>query len=206
MNLIAGRIKPDIGEIFMDGIDITSKPEHIRAKQIGRVFQDPLMGTASDMRIYENLVLASKKGNKIGLKWCIYKHTLGRYKEIISNLDLRLEDRLKTKVGLLSGGQRQALTLLMATIKKPKILLLDEHTSALDPKTAQKVLAETDYIVKRDNLTTLMITHNMSDAIKFGTRLIMISNGKIIFDVSGKEKEGLTTETLLKKFSQAENL
>lgn len=205
MNLIAGKIKPDTGKIIIDGINVSDKSEHIRAKQIGRVFQDPLMGTASDMRIYENLALAGKKGNKLGLKWCISKHELDRYREIVASLGFGLENSLNAKVGLLSGGQRQALTLLMATMKKPKILLLDEHTSALDPKTAQKVLAQTNNIIKKDNLTALMITHNMSDAIKFGTRLIMLSGSKIIFDISHKEKEKLTTEFLLKKFSETEN-
>lgn len=205
MNLISGKIKPDAGKIFIGNVDVSNQAEHLRAKQIGRVFQDPLMGTTSDMRIYENLALASKKGNHMGLKWCISRHELSNYEKIVSTLDLGLENNLNAKVGLLSGGQRQALTLLMATFKKPKILLLDEHTSALDPKTAQKVLHQTDNIIKKDNLTTLMITHNMSDAIRFGTRLIMLSGGKIIFDISGKEKEKLTNEILLKKFSEIEN-
>lgn len=202
MNLIAGKIKPDSGKIQIDGMDVSDKPEHIRAKQIGRVFQDPLMGTAANMRIYENLALASKKGRKVGLKWCISKDKLNSYKEILRSLNLGLENSLNSKVELLSGGQRQALTLLMATIKRPKILLLDEHTSALDPKTAKIILAQTDDIVKKSGLTTLMIMHNLPDAIKLGTRLIMLSSGKIVFDVSGKEKENLTAEDLFKKFSQ----
>lgn len=205
MNLIAGKIKPDSGKILIDGVNVSDKPEHIRAKQIGRVFQDPLMGTASNMRIYENLALASKKGRKVGLKWCISKDELNSYKEILKLLNLGLENSLNSKVGLLSGGQRQALTLLMATIKRPKILLLDEHTSALDPKTAKIILAQTDDIVKKSGLTTLMITHNLTDAIKFGTRLIMLSSGKIVFDVSDKEKENLTAGDLFKKFSRLQS-
>lgn len=160
------------------------------------------MGTTANMKIYENLALASKKGHKVGLKWSISKDELNSYKEILKSLNLGLENSLNSKVGLLSGGQRQALTLLMATIKRPKVLLLDEHTSALDPKTAKIILAQTDDIVKKSGLTTLMITHNLPDAIKLGSRLIMLSSGKIVFDVSGKEKENLTTEDLFKKFSQ----
>ncbi len=203
LNLIAGKIKPDKGNVIIDGIEVSKEPEYIRAKQISRVFQDPLMGTSSDMKIYENLALASKKGNKLGLRRCISKCDFNSYKEILKPLSLGLEDHLSSKVGLLSGGQRQALTLLMATIKSPQILLLDEHTSALDPKTAQTILDQTKSIIKKDKITTLMITHSMKDAIKLGTRLIMLSNGKIIFDVSGKEKNNLTAEILLQKFSQA---
>lgn len=205
MNLIAGKIKTDSGKILINGMDVSDKPEHIRAKQIGRVFQDPLMGTASNMRIYENLALASKKGCKVGFKWCISKNDLNSYKEILKSLNLGMENSLDSKVGLLSGGQRQALTLLMATIKRPKVLLLDEHTSALDPKTAKIILAQTNDIVKKSGLTTLMITHNLNDTIKFGTRLIMLSSGKIVFDVSGKEKENLTAEDLFKKFSHLQS-
>lgn len=206
MNLIAGEIKPDSGKIMIDGVDVSDKSEHIRAKQIGRVFQDPLMGTAANMRIYENLALASKKGCKVGLKWCISKDGLNSYKEILKSLNLGLENNLNSKVGLLSGGQRQALTLLMATIKRPKVLLLDEHTSALDPKTAKIILAQTDGILKKAGLTTLMITHNLTDAIKFGTRLIMLSSGKVVFDISGQEKENLTVEDLFKLFSHGEQV
>lgn len=205
MNLIAGKTKPDSGKIRIDGVDVSDKPEHIRAKHIGRVFQDPLMGTAANMRIYENIALASKKGRKVGLKWCISKDELNSYKEILKSLNLGLENSLNSKVGLLSGGQRQALTLLMATIKRPKVLLLDEHTSALDPKTAKIILAQTDDIVKKAGLTTLMITHNLTDAIKLGTRLIMLPSGQVVFDVSGKEKENLTTEDLFKSFSRLQS-
>lgn len=201
MNLIAGKLKPDTGKILVNGVNMFDKPEHVHAKQIGKVFQDPLMGTVSNMSIYENLALAEKKGKKVGLKKCISKHDLEKYKKIVASLNLGLENNLNNKVGLLSGGQRQALTLLMATMKNPKILLLDEHTSALDPKTAQKVLEQTNKIIKKSNLTTLMITHNMNDAIKFGTRLIMMSKGKIVLDVFGKEKESLSTEFLLNRFA-----
>ncbi len=205
MNLISGKLTADEGSIKIDGVDVSNQPEYIRAKQVGRVFQDPLMGTASNMRIYENLAMASRKGKKLGLKWCISKTDIEKYKNIVENLGLGLENSLNSKVGLLSGGQRQALTLLMATIQKPKILLLDEHTSALDPKTASLVLTHTKKIVEENNLTTLMITHNMNDAINFGTRLVMISGGKVIFEASGKEKENLTAEILFKKFSDIEH-
>lgn len=204
MNLIAGKLTPDYGQIILDGKDASNQSEHVRARHIGRVFQDPLMGTASDMRIYENLALASKKGKHMGLRWCVSKHDLKKFTAIMSDLDLNLEKHLNTEIGMLSGGQRQALTLLMATMQKPKLLLLDEHTSALDPKTAQKVLAQTENIIKQNKLTTLMITHNMDDAIRFGTRLIMLSNGKITLDVSGDEKRTLSSEFLFKKFSEAE--
>ncbi len=205
MNLISGKLTADEGSIKIDGVDVSNQPEYIRAKQVGRVFQDPLMGTASNMRIYENLAMASRKGKKLGLKWCISKADFEKYKNIVENLGLGLENNLNSKVGLLSGGQRQALTLLMATIQKPKILLLDEHTSALDPKTANLVLTHTKKVVEENNLTTLMITHNMNDAINFGTRLVMLSGGKVIFEASGKEKENLTAEILFKKFSDVEH-
>ena len=205
MNLISGKLTADEGSIKIDGVDVSNQPEYVRAKQVGRVFQDPLMGTASNMRIYENLAMASRKGKKLGLKWCISKADFEKYKNIVENLGLGLENNLNSKVGLLSGGQRQALTLLMATIQKPKILLLDEHTSALDPKTANLVLTHTKKIVEENNLTTLMITHNMNDAINFGTRLVMLSGGKVIFEASGKEKENLTAEILFKKFSDVEH-
>ena len=204
LNMIAGVYPVDCGKIIIDGNDITNLPEYKRAKFLGRVFQDPMTGTAANMEIEENLAIAKRRGEKRSLKLGITKKEKELYKEILAPLDLGLENRLKSKVGLLSGGQRQALTLLMASLQKPKVLLLDEHTAALDPKTAKKVLKTTEDIVKKDNLTTLMITHNMADAIKTGNRLIMMNNGKIIFDVSGEEKKNLTTEDLLKKFRDLE--
>lgn len=205
MNLISGKTAADSGKILIDGVDVSNQVEHVRAKQVGRVFQDPLMGTASNMRIYENLAMASRKGQKFGLKWCISKKDIDRYRDMVKSLGLGLENHLNTKVGLLSGGQRQALTLLMATMQKPRILLLDEHTSALDPKTAGIVLDHTEKIIKENNLTTLMITHNMNDAIRLGTRLVMLSGGKVIFDAKGEEKKSLTSEILLRKFSEVEH-
>ena len=205
MNLISGKLAADAGTIQIGGVDVSNQPEYVRAKQVGRVFQDPLMGTAADMRIYENLAMASRKGKKLGLKWCISKQDIRKYQNMVKNLGLGLENNLDSKVGLLSGGQRQALTLLMATMQKPKILLLDEHTSALDPKTASLVMTHTKKIVDENNLTTLMITHNMSDAIKFGTRLVMLSGGKVIFEAKGEEKKNLTAEILFKKFSDSSN-
>ena len=186
-----------------DGKDVTHLPEHKRAQYIGRVFQDPMMGTAATMQIEENMALAARRGKLRTLRPGITKAERAEYKEMLKILDLGLEDRMTAKVGLLSGGQRQALTLLMATLKKPKLLLLDEHTAALDPKTAAKVLDVTERIVSRDNLTTLMITHNMRDAIAYGNRLIMMYDGKIVVDVSGEEKKNLTVEQLLNLFSQA---
>ena len=203
MNAVAGVWRVDEGKIEIDGEDVTSLPEHKRAKYLGRVFQDPMLGTAATMEIQENLALAKRRGLSRTLKPGITKKEIKEYKEMLKILDLGLEDRMTTKVGLLSGGQRQALTLLMATLKKPKLLLLDEHTAALDPKTAAKVLEITDKIVKRDNLTTLMITHNMKDAIMHGNRLIMLNDGKIILDISGEEKKNLTVADLLKKFELA---
>lgn len=200
MNAIAGVWKVDEGTIEIDGEDVTSLPEHKRAVYLGRVFQDPMLGTAATMEIQENLALAKRRGQKRTLRNGITKKEIEEYKDMLKILDLGLEDRMTTKVGLLSGGQRQALTLLMATLKKPKLLLLDEHTAALDPKTAAKVLETTDKIVKRDNLTTLMITHNMKDAIAHGNRLIMLNEGKIILDIKGEEKKNLTVSELLKKF------
>ena len=200
MNAIAGVWKVDEGSITIDGENVTSLPEHKRAKYLGRVFQDPMLGTAATMEIQENLALAKRRGLSRTLKNGITKKEIEEYKEMLKILDLGLEDRMTTKVGLLSGGQRQALTLLMATLKKPKLLLLDEHTAALDPKTAAKVLETTEKIVKRDNITTLMITHNMKDAIAHGNRLIMLNSGKIILDISGEEKKNLTVSDLLKKF------
>ena len=203
LNAVAGVFEVDEGTITIDGEDVTKLPEHKRAKFIGRVFQDPMTGTAATMQIEENLALAKRRGQKRGLKVGITKAEREEYRELLKILDLGLEDRLTDKVGLLSGGQRQALTLLMASLVKPKLLLLDEHTAALDPKTAEKVLDATEKIVSRDKLTTLMITHNMKDAIAHGNRLIMMKDGKIILDISGEEKQKLTVENLLEKFNSA---
>jgi len=203
LNCVSGLYTPDEGKILIDGVDVTHLPEHKRAKFIGRVFQDPMMGTAATMQIEENLALADRRGKHRGLKAGITKQDREFYMEQLKILDLGLEDRMTAKVGLLSGGQRQALTLLMATLQKPKLLLLDEHTAALDPKTAAKVLEATQKIVEKDNLTTLMITHNMRDAITYGNRLIMMYDGKVVVDVSGEEKKNLTVEQLLALFSKA---
>ena len=203
MNAIAGVFGVDSGKILIDGMDLTHLPEYKRAKYIGRAFQDPMMGTAATMQIEENLALAARRGMKRTLRIGITKAEREEYMEKLKILDLGLEDRMTAKVGLLSGGQRQALTLLMATLQKPKLLLLDEHTAALDPKTAAKVLDATQRIVEKDHLTTLMITHNMRDAIAYGNRLIMMYNGHIVVDVSGEEKKNLTVEQLLNLFSQA---
>lgn len=203
MNAIAGVWPVDTGQILIDGIDITKLPEHKRAKFLGRVFQDPMTGTAATMGIEENLALAKRRGKSRFLRPGITRKEREEYKEILKILGLGLETRLTSKVGLLSGGQRQALTLLMATLQKPKLLLLDEHTAALDPKTAAKVLETTEYIVNKDYLTTLMITHNMKDAITHGNRLIMLMDGKIILDIRGEEKKKLTVEDLLHKFEEA---
>ncbi len=203
MNAIAGVWTVDSGQILIDGVNVTNLPEHKRAKFLGRVFQDPMTGTASTMGIEENLALAKRRGRKRFLGSGINRKEREEYKELLKILGLGLEERLTTKVGLLSGGQRQALTLLMATLQKPKLLLLDEHTAALDPKTAAKVLETTEYIVNRDQLTTLMITHNMKDAITHGNRLIMLMDGKIILDIKGEEKKKLTVEDLLHKFEEA---
>ncbi len=200
LNMIAGVYPVDCGSIIIDGVDVTKLPEYKRAKYLGRVFQDPMTGTAADMQIEENLALAARRGKPRLLRPGITAKERKEYKELLKILDLGLEERLTARVGLLSGGQRQALTLLMATLKKPKVLLLDEHTAALDPKTAKKVLDITEEIVSKNNLTTIMITHNMADALKVGNRLIMMNNGKIIFDVSGEEKKKLTTADLLEKF------
>ena len=202
LNAIAGTWPVDGGRIVIDGVDVTALPDFKRAKYIGRVFQDPMMGTAPDMWMEENLALAVRRGKRRGLGWGISRAEREEYRELLKTLDLGLEDRLTSKVGLLSGGQRQALTLLMATLRKPKLLLLDEHTAALDPKTAAKVLESTEKIVSRDKLTTLMITHNMRDAIAHGNRLIMMYEGRIVIDVSGEEKKSLTVERLLGLFSQ----
>ena len=202
-NAIAGVWKPDYGTIEIDGVDVTNMPEHKRASFLGRVFQDPMKGTAPDMEIAENLAIASKRGIRRRFVRGVRRSDREYYKELLKTLDLGLEDRLSTKVGLLSGGQRQAVTLLMASMNKPKLLLLDEHTAALDPKTAAKVLEITDKIVTENNLTTLMITHNMKDAIAHGNRLIMLQEGRVIVDVEGEEKKKLTVEDLLKLFAQA---
>ena len=202
-NAIAGVWKPDFGTIEIDGVDVTHMPEHKRAAFLGRVFQDPMKGTAPDMEIAENLCIASKRGIKRRFVRGVRKADREHYRELLATLELGLEDRLSTKVGLLSGGQRQALTLLMASMNRPKLLLLDEHTAALDPKTAAKVLEITDKIVKENHLTTLMITHNMRDAIVHGNRLIMMHEGKVVVDVEGEEKQMLTVETLLSLFNRA---
>jgi len=202
LNAVAGTFYVDEGSVIIDDIDVTSLPEYRRAAYIGRVFQDPMMGTAASMGIAENLALALRRGQFRGLGWGITKDERAQYRDLLETLDLGLEDRLTSKVGLLSGGQRQALTLLMATLKQPKLLLLDEHTAALDPKTAAKVLETTERIVSRDKLTTLMITHNMKDAIAHGNRLVMLYEGKVVIDISGEEKKKLTVETLLNLFSK----
>lgn len=204
MNVIAGTYFVDEGSIFIDDKDVTYMKEHKRAKFLGRVFQDPRMGTATDMQIEENLALASRRGKFRGLFPGIRRKERKQYKELLAGLGLGLEDRLTAKVGLLSGGQRQALTLVMATLKKPKLLLLDEHTAALDPKTAKKVLETTEKIVKNENLTTLMITHNMQDAITYGNRLIMMNEGKIVFEIDGEDKKKLTVKELLDKFESTD--
>lgn len=202
LNAIAGTWLVDEGSILIDGVDVTKLSEYKRARYLGRVFQDPMTGTAASMQIEENLALADRRGKRRSLKSGITAKDREFYKEQLKILDLGLENRMTTKVGLLSGGQRQALTLLMATLQKPKILLLDEHTAALDPKTAAKVLEATDKIVERDNLTTVMITHNMKDAIAHGNRLVMMYEGNVIYDVSGEEKKKLTVTDLLKKFEE----
>ena len=204
MNAVAGVWPVDSGAILVDGVDISGLCEYQRASMLGRVFQDPMTGTAADMQIVENMALAARRGSRRSfLRWGVPKAEYETYRELLKTLDLGLEDRMTTKVGLLSGGQRQALTLLMATLKKPKLLLLDEHTAALDPKTAAKVLDATQRIVEKDHLTTMMITHNMRDAIAYGNRLIMMYEGHIVVDVSGEEKKHLTVEQLLSLFSQA---
>lgn len=202
LNMIAGVYPVDSGSIVIDGIDVTRLPEHKRAKYLGRVFQDPMMGTAADMWIEENMALASRRGQHRGLGWAINKSEREQFKEMLKQLDLGLEDRLSAKVGLLSGGQRQALTLLMAVMKKPKLLLLDEHTAALDPKTAAKVLELSDKFIAEEHLTAMMVTHNMKDAIAHGNRLIMMNNGHIILDVAGEEKKKLTVDYLLEAFTK----
>ena len=201
LNTIAGTFPVDQGSISIDGEDITHLSEEKRARFLGRVFQDPMMGTAADMWIEENMALAARRGEHRGLKWAISPTDRETFRRLLSELDLGLEDRLSSKVGLLSGGQRQALTLLMAVMKKPKVLLLDEHTAALDPKTAAKVLELSDRFIEEGKLTTLMVTHNMKDAIAHGNRLIMMNAGKIVLDISGEEKKRLTVDDLLHAFT-----
>lgn len=202
LNCVAGVYGIERGSIMIDGIDVTKLPEHKRAAMLGRVFQDPMMGTAANMGIEENLALAHRRGNRRTLRWGISNKERMMYKELLKALGLGLEDRLGEKVGLLSGGQRQALTLVMATLKKPRLLLLDEHAAALDPKTAETVLQKTDILIGENNLTTLMVTHNMRDAIKHGNRLVMMHDGRIILDIKGEEKQKLTVEDLLKRFGK----
>ncbi|WP_426348086.1 ABC transporter ATP-binding protein [Alloiococcus sp. CFN-8] len=202
LNAVAGTFYVDSGKITIGEQEVTGLPEYKRAKLLGRVFQDPMLGSAADMWIEENLALAYRRGGARTLRWGISKKERELYKNLLKSLDLGLEDRLTTKVGLLSGGQRQALTLLMATLKKPKLLLLDEHTAALDPKTASKVLEISQKIVEENKLTTLMITHNMHDAIAYGNRLIMMDEGKIILDIKGEQKRKLTVEELLHNFER----
>ena len=201
LNAIAGTFSVDSGSILIDGKDVTRLPEFKRAALLGRVFQDPMMGTAPTMQIQENLALAARRGKHRGLKWGITPQEEQEYYQKLKDLDLGLEDRMKAKVGLLSGGQRQALTLLMAALQKPKLLLLDEHTAALDPRTAAKVLELSDKIVEENHLTTMMITHNMKDAIAHGNRLIMMDAGQVVVDVSGEEKKKLTKKDLLDRFA-----
>ena len=203
LNAVAGVWQVDSGSIQLAGVDITRLPEYKRAKYIGRVFQDPMMGTAGNMQIEENLALAARRGKRRSLRIGVTKAEREQFREMLRILDLGLENRLTDKVGLLSGGQRQALTLLMASMQKPKLLLLDEHTAALDPKTAAKVMEVTRTLVNQDRLTTLMITHNMRDAIEYGDRLIMMHEGRIALDIAGEEKQKLTVEDLLEKFGQA---
>ena len=203
LNAIAGVWPVESGKIVLDGTDVTGMPEHRRAALLGRVFQDPMMGTAANMQIEENLALAARRGEKRTLKAGITREERGRYREMLAELGLGLENRMTAKVGLLSGGQRQALTLLMATLRKPKLLLLDEHTAALDPRTAAKVLELSERIIAENQLMTLMVTHNMKDAIRYGNRLIMMNEGRIILDISGEEKKSLTIERLMNAFASA---
>lgn len=202
LNMIAGVYPLDSGTVELDGEDISRLSEPKRAKYLGRVFQDPMRGTAADMQIEENLALAKRRGERRTLRWGITRAEREEYAELLKKLDLGLETRMQAKVGLLSGGQRQALTLLMATLTNPRVLLLDEHTAALDPKTAAKVLALTEQIVGERKLTTLMVTHNMNDAIRLGNRLIMMHEGRVIYDVAGDEKRALTVPDLLQKFEE----
>ena len=202
LSSVAGTFFPDTGKITIDDVDVTGLPEHKRAQYLGRVFQDPMKGTAANMSIEENLSLAYRRGKSRGLRWHVTDKERELYKERLATLELGLENRLTDKVGLLSGGQRQALTLVMATLKEPKVLLLDEHTAALDPKTAPKVLEIGDRLIGKYNLTTMMVTHNMRDAIRYGNRLIMMNGGQIVLDISGDDKKSLTVKELIAKFSQ----
>ena len=202
LNAVAGVWPVDEGRIILDGQDITALPEHKRASLIGRVFQDPMMGTAPNMQVEENLALALRRGQKRGLRWGVTAAEKQQYASLLKPLGLGLEERMSAKVGLLSGGQRQALTLLMASLKKPKLLLLDEHTAALDPATASKVLELSDRIIEENELTAMMITHNMSDAIRHGNRLIMMNEGRIILDISGEEKKKITKHELMDMFAK----
>lgn len=203
LNIIAGVHFTDSGELILDEINLTRKAEYMRARYLGRVFQDPMRGTASNMSIQENLAMAMRRGKRRTLSWHIQKAETELYKEKLKLLDLGLEDRLTAKVGLLSGGQRQALTLLMATLQRPRLLLLDEHTAALDPKTAKKVLTLTDEFIKQDSLSAFMVTHNLIDALTYGNRLIMMMAGEVVLDVSGEEKKKLTVKDLLSLFSSS---
>ena len=203
LNMVAGVYPVDCGSIVIDSVDVTKLPEHKRAKYIGRVFQDPMTGTAANMQIIENLALASRRGSHRGLGAGVKRKEKEEYKEVLKHLDLGLEDRLTSKVGLLSGGQRQAVTLLMATLRKPKLLLLDEHTAALDPGTAEKVLNLTTKIVDENKITCLMITHNMQSALELGNRTIMMDSGRVIFDAANEERDGLTVNDLLEKFKSS---
>ena len=202
LNAVAGVWPVDSGSIIIDDVDVTGMPEHKRAKFLGRVFQDPMNGTAATMQIDENLAMAYRRGKRRTLKWGIKKEEKEKYYEMLKQFDLGLEDRMTSKVGLLSGGQRQALTLLMATLQRPHLLLLDEHTAALDPKTAAKVLELSQKIIAEENLTAMMVTHNMRDAITYGNRLVMMNEGRIVIDIKGEDKKKLTVEDLLQKFEE----
>ncbi len=202
LNAVAGVWPVDSGSIIIDDVDVTGMPEHKRAKFLGRVFQDPMTGTAATMQIDENLAMAYRRGKRRTLKWGIKKEEREKYYEMLKQFDLGLEDRMTAKVGLLSGGQRQALTLLMATLQRPHLLLLDEHTAALDPKTAAKVLKLSQKIIAEENLTAMMVTHNMRDAITYGNRLVMMNEGRIVIDIKGEDKKKLTVEDLLQKFEE----
>lgn len=205
LNMITGVYPVDCGSIVIDGQDVTKLPEYKRAKYLGRVFQDPMMGTAATMEIAENLAIAARRGKSRGLGLGVTHKEKMQFKELLKRLDLGLENRLTSKVGLLSGGQRQAVTLLMATLQQPKLLMLDEHTAALDPQTASKVLSLTEELVNEGKITTIMITHNMKDAIRLGNRLIMMNNGQIIYDIQGEEKKKLQVSDLLDLFAKASN-
>lgn len=205
MSCIAGAVLPDEGTISLEGEDITQQPEYRRAAHIGRVFQDPLSGTCAGMTIEENMALALRRGKRRGLSGGVKKAERELFRHKMSRLDLGLENRLKDRMGLLSGGQRQSLTMIMATLVRPKLLLLDEHTAALDPKTAQLIMDLTEEIVRNDDLTTLMITHNLQDALAHGDRLIMMHQGKVALDIAGRDKQSLTVADLLEQFKEATN-